>query len=231
MISGWTRFLDQFNLIGAAEAADNPTARLRTAMRLAAQGRLPPPPSWATDAENLGNSAARSQNPDEILQPSDSPAAQQMRAKIVNLALENVNSTNWLQEGENGAFPGGSDKCNLFVHDILALAGDDPGDRNHGWFNSFPPTAAQWADPDFNIPHWTMLGSGETPVQGDVVAQKGNYINASGHVMIIGHDGTVIGTGDRNTLYPGTIEMNPEPVAIVESNMVGGPKMYRRWRP
>ncbi len=232
--SGWSRFLEQFNLIGAAEAAeapDSPTARLRTAMRLAEEGRLPPPPSWTTNAENLGNSVARTRNPDEIPQPSDSLAAQQMRAKIVDLALENVNSMDWSQDGENGAFRAGSDKCNLFVHDVLAAAGADPGEPNRGWLNSFPPTAAQWADPDFNIPHWTMLGPGETPLQGDVVAQKGNYINASGHVMILGPDDTAIGTGDSNEQNPGIIESVPEPPAIVDPKKVGGPKLYRRWRP
>jgi hypothetical protein len=232
--SGWSRFLEQFNLIGAAEAAeapDSPTARLRTAMRLAEEGRLPPPGSWAADAENLGAPVAQTKNPDEISQPADSAAAQRMRARIVSLALENVNSMDWSQEGENGAFPAGTDKCNLFVHDMLAAAGADPGEPNRGWLNVFPPTAAQWADPDFNIPHWTMLGLGETPLQGDVVAQEGNYINASGHVMIIGPNDTVIGTKDTRDSRSGYIEWIPKPQSIVESGREGGPKVYRRWRP
>lgn len=73
-----------------------------------------------------------------------------------------------------------------------------------------------------------MLGSDETPVPGDVVAQQIAFQHASGHVMIIGPDDTVIGTGEDER-----IEHIPEPPVLAqnlrEHGIKFGPKVYRRW--
>ena len=47
------------------------------------------------------------------------------------------------------------------------------------------PTAAQWADPSFKIANWVVLKPGESPEPGDVVAEKINYSDATGHVGIV----------------------------------------------
>nr|WP_262908490.1 RHS repeat-associated core domain-containing protein [Chryseobacterium sp. R2A-55] len=81
-----------------------------------------------------------------------------------------------------------SDKCNKFVYDILKKSGADPGTPNGNIINRMigrgsPPTAGQWADPNYHIPGWEITTS---PKAGDVVAAAHNYSNgATGHVAIM----------------------------------------------
>lgn len=152
---------------------------------------------------------------------------------IVTIAQTHVGSTAWADETTNGNFEPGSNKCNKFVYDVLTAAGASPGEPNHGelqWWNKYPPTAAQWADPNYNIPGWDVLGSGDTPLPGDVVAQQIGYVGrATGHVMIVGADGTVIGTGDSGPGPEGTIEVIPMPARLGPQKLVRGPLVFRRW--
>jgi RHS repeat-associated protein len=154
--------------------------------------------------------------------------AQHTRADIVTTALSYVGSDAWSDDVANGNFPAGSNKCNEFVYDVLTMAGASPGLPN-GWFNSYPPTAAQWADPDYTIPGWRVLSPGETPQAGDVVAQQLRYSDATGHVMIVGQQDDVIGTGQMPSEPHGVIVDKPMPTALGPVPL--GPMIFRRWDP
>jgi hypothetical protein len=137
--------------------------------------------------------------------------------------MSNVGSGAWADDVANGNYPAGSNKCNLFVYDALTAAGASPGTPN-GWINAYPPTAGQWADPNYAIPGWKVLGDGETPEPGDVVAQRIRYSDASGHVMIVGPDNHFIGTGPD-----GTIENIPFRNYLGPPDKVLSPLVFRRW--
>ena len=100
----------------------------------------------------------------------------------------------WDYNKEKDNYDAGTDKCNKFVYDMIKSAGADPGTPNGNilkrvfGFGS-PPTAEQWSDKSYDIPHWRVLKDNETPRAGDVVAEKIHYIVATGHV------GVVVGAG------------------------------------
>ena len=147
--------------------------------------------------------------------------------RIVTIAQSRVGFTGWSNQATNGNYGPGTNKCNEFVYDTLTAAGASPGEPN-GWIHLYPPTAGQWANPSYNIPGWYVLGPGDIPQPGDVVAQQIPYSDASGHVGIVGPDGTFIGTGDSTSGPPGTVEDIPMPVALGPNP--SGPLVYRRWR-
>ncbi len=155
--------------------------------------------------------------------------AQRVRENIANTAEKYINSTAWITNGTRGNFGNPSNKCNLFVYEALTEAGASPGLPN-GRLGGSPPSAGQWADPTYTIPGWRVLASDESPEPGDVVAQQIGYSDATGHVMIVGQNGTVIGTGGQNGPGEGTIENIPMPETLTDrSNLVRGPKVFRRW--
>lgn len=145
------------------------------------------------------------------------------RVNIISTAEKLVDSTAWADQVANGRYGAGTNKCNKFVADVLTKAGASPGMPN-GFWNKYPPTAGQWADPDYVIPGWRIV---KNPQPGDVVAQKIPYSDASGHVMIVGRNGTVIGTGEHGHGPHGTIEHIPMPGALGPNP--GGPMVFRRW--
>ena len=157
-----------------------------------------------------------------------------IRAKIVKNALENVDSIKWSDDIANGNFGPKSNKCNLFVYDILTLAGASPGLPN-GILHKYPPLPKQWADPGYHIPGWIFLSANEKPQPGDIVAQKLNYRDADGHVMIVGpyRNGelTFIGTGNSNQNMPwGTVEIIPAKAHLGHPGVTeGGPVTFRRY--
>jgi hypothetical protein len=109
-----------------------------------------------------------------------------IRQKIVEAAQEHIGSPAWDFKLAKGTYPEGTDKCNLFVYEMLTGAGASPG-TPHGWRHPSSPRAGEWADPNYAIPGWRVLGPDEPPQPGDVVAQPGDFPNgASGHVMIVG---------------------------------------------
>jgi hypothetical protein len=111
--------------------------------------------------------------------------------EIADLAKSKVGSQDWNFDKEKDNFDANTNKCNKFVYDILKQSGASPGTPNGNIVKKLlggqgsPPTAAQWADPNYNIPNWRVLQPGESPEPGDVVAQKINYITATGHVGIV----------------------------------------------
>ncbi len=95
----------------------------------------------------------------------------EVRSNIVSIADNQVGRLDWQDSASRGNFPAPSNKCNLFVYEVLSRAAADPGLPN-GWINDYPPTAGQWADPTYTIPNWRVLPSAEPPLPGDVVAQR-----------------------------------------------------------
>ena len=166
---------------------------------------------------------------------ADSVAALRMRAKIVRTAHQYIFSTDRLQDNPRAYFDAGKDKCNLFVYEILTEAGASPGLPNPGggwWWNNgpYPPLAGQWADPNYTIKNWRMLSTDETPLLGDVAAERIDYrAGGTGHVMIVGEDNTFIGTGSPPG-HEGTIEQIPARTYLGSNpNTPHGPIVYRRW--
>ena len=156
-----------------------------------------------------------------------------MRDNIVKTAEKYIDSQAWTTQGSRGRFGNGSNKCNLFVYEVLTQAGTGPHLPNGtfgGTFLGDPTTAGQWADPAYVIPGWRILAENETPEPGDVVAQQIAYGDASGHVMIVGRKGTVIGTGQQGNGPEGTIEIIPMPEIMTNHpELVRSPKVFRRW--
>jgi hypothetical protein len=153
-----------------------------------------------------------------------------IRQRIVEAAQKQIGSTDWDVNIAKGNFPAKKNKCNLFVHEMLTDAGASPGLPNGHWYwKHYPPGAGQWADPSYVIPGWRVLGPGESPQPGDVAAQPRDYIDATGHVVIVGPNNTFIGVGPRQYQgAPEKIESVPKKDIIVEPP-AKGPLLYRRY--
>jgi hypothetical protein len=151
-----------------------------------------------------------------------------IRQKIIEAAQKQIGSTDWDTDVAKGNFPKGTNKCNLFVHEMLIGAGASPGLPNGHWYswNHYPPAAGQWADPSYAIPGWRVLGPGESPQPGDVAAQPGYYTDATGHVVIVGPNNTFTGVGQSTK--PERIESIPKKDNIVRLP-AKGPLLYRRF--
>ncbi len=151
-----------------------------------------------------------------------------IRSMIAENARSYQGSTDWNYDVENGNFPAGSNKCNLFCYDVLTESGASP-ERPNGnsvrrlFGGGYPPTAEQWADSNYDIPGWEPLSANQTPMAGDVAAQQINYSDATGHVAIV--------TDER--LTTGTSSVPPE--SIKQSNWgfrpsQSGQVIFRRWK-
>ncbi|MFL0121805.1 hypothetical protein V2611_08395 [Tenacibaculum maritimum] len=107
--------------------------------------------------------------------------------KIVKNAKKQDKSKKWSYEAERDNFKSKTNKCNKFVYDILTESGASPGLPNGNPIKKFfgygsPPTASQWADPNYDIPGWDVVSS---PKAGDVVAVSANFSDATDHVGIM----------------------------------------------
>ncbi|WP_158755822.1 RHS repeat-associated core domain-containing protein, partial [Dyella sp. S184] len=80
----------------------------------------------------------------------------------------NPEARGWLRQRTNG-IP--SEKCNKFVWDALK-AGDVPAGRMP---DGRIPSAAEWGDPNVNIPGYYVVPQGEQPQIGDVVS-NGSHV-------------------------------------------------------
>jgi hypothetical protein len=121
----------------------------------------------------------------------DDGASLKIRKDIVDGAEAELSSTEYAVENNNGLFGDPKNKCNLFVSDVLSGADASPGTPN-GRLGLSPPSAGQWADPNYNIDNWKVVSS---PRAGDVVARARHYINATGHVAIMDSKSSSIGAG------------------------------------
>jgi len=120
------------------------------------------------------------------------------RQRIANTADYHIGKTDWNQDVARGDFPEGSNKCNVFCYEVTRQAGADPGTPNVinptaqkylSWFIDpiyGPPFAGQWADPNYQIPGWYVLGPGNIPQRGDVVSfGRPDWTTSTGHVAIV----------------------------------------------
>ncbi|MEO8404594.1 MAG: DUF6443 domain-containing protein [Chitinophagaceae bacterium] len=168
---------------------------------------IDPDGMWAFDA----NGNAHTNDPLEIeafirqlqnsSQGNDDDDKQKQKTKgqeIAELAKSKVGSHEWDADKEKDNFAEGTNKCNKFVYDILKQVGASPGTPNGNPIKKFfggqgsPPTAKQWADPNYAIPNWRVLQPGESPEPGDVVAQQIDYTDATGHVGIVVANGQTV---------------------------------------
>ncbi len=80
-------------------------------------------------------------------------------------------------------FDTNTNKCNLFVFDVIVEARAAPYPKvSKYWLLARPPLAREWADVDLKIPGWEGV---EKPRPGDVVAEAHDYADATGHVSIV----------------------------------------------
>jgi len=168
--------------------------------------------------------------PTSPAQPAPLAQPQQPHDRIASHAMDQIGSEKWSDDAAKGFYKAHSNKCNLFVYDILTGAGASPGYPNGSWLFSYPPTAGQWANPNYPIRGWRVLGPEEAPRAGDVVTQKIDYRDASGHVMIVGPDGHhFIGTGTSAGQPHGTIVHMPPRDNLGPDGASHGPLVFRRF--
>ncbi|HLP35181.1 MAG TPA: hypothetical protein VK133_04310 [Amoebophilaceae bacterium] len=106
---------------------------------------------------------------------------------IAEEAKSNEGSTAWATDtkatqrgNKDKVYHIGKPKCNLFVHDMLYDAGITPPTQG-GWALQ----AKNWASSTYSIPNWEHKGTGVPWEPGDVIAEKRDYIDATGHCGIV----------------------------------------------
>ncbi|SUH24223.1 protein RhsA [Salmonella enterica subsp. enterica] len=105
-----------------------------------------------------------------------------------------------------------TNKCNLFVSDVLKKADVEPPERDRQWlfFGGGPITAGTWADTNKDIPGFDIVSQ---PRPGDVVAISYDYSDATGHVAIVSDSDETIGAGENgshSTDWPWNKERSPQ---------------------
>ena len=115
-------------------------------------------------------------------------------AKNINafkIAVSLIGSTKYAHSVQNGRFKENTNKCNLFVYDVLTRAGFSavPSRKAYGIFD-MPATAESLAEGNF--PNSRIVSIDEARI-GDVMSWKVNYRDATGH--------TTIYTGKVNILW------------------------------
>ena len=95
----------------------------------------------------------------------------------------------WIVHTTKDNFPSGTKKCNKFIYDVLEEAGVTAPKYDYG----FPVVAADWANSSFTIPDWKHMGYGASWERGDIIAERRNYTDATGHCGIAISNSQVIG--------------------------------------
>jgi len=121
---------------------------------------------------------------------------------IVSTAFSHVTSSAWAYAANRPPYPPNTNKCNLFVHEVLMQAGVPiPMQRRYSLskfkYVYHPTLAGQWADPTFKIPGWNVVPNG---VFGDVAAIAFDYSNATGHVAIVSESGSLTIAANATTV-------------------------------
>ena len=135
---------------------------------------------------------------------------QDLPRKILLEALSHRNSTAWAgnrskkslphrtadESSKSVEFPANTNKCNLFVYDVLTAVGINVALIEHGkskyiWGYSkvSPPLAGEWADENRLLKSWSVQRSA---LPGDIGAYAVNYSDASGHVGFVLSQGVCI---------------------------------------
>ena len=113
-----------------------------------------------------------------------------IRNRIAAIARAKVGSTDWEYGASSGPYGPNTNKCNLFAHDVLKMAGAGVPLMNGGVLYNllgigeakYPILARQWADTNFKIRNWTVVTS---PQAGDIAAIAADYSDATGHVGVV----------------------------------------------
>ncbi len=132
--------------------------------------------------------------------------AETRRRQIAETAKSYDGSEDWAQSASKGAHGPGSDKCNLFVYDVLRDVGISAPSR--GWPTSGGPiSAGSWANPLNNIEGWVIV---DNPQPGDIGAstsragiaanKTGVFRGASGHVAVVTGSGLATGTTSTGSI-------------------------------
>lgn len=102
--------------------------------------------------------------------------------KAFKIAVSLIGSTKYAYDTANGDFKVGTNKCNLFVYDVLTKAGySAPVRKVYGFFPRGPATAGSLAKDD--IPNTKLISLNEARI-GDVMSWSINYSDATGHTTI-----------------------------------------------
>lgn len=135
---------------------------------------------------------------------------QDMPRRILMEALSHRGSTQWAGNKSKKSlphptlrqsveFPPNTNKCNLFVYDVLTAIGVNVALIEHGkskylpYFSKVsPPLAGEWANGQRLLNSWKVE---RTPLPGDVGAYAMNYSDASGHVGFVLTKGVCISAG------------------------------------
>jgi len=135
---------------------------------------------------------------------------QDMPRRILMAALSHRGSTQWAGSKSKQSlphptlkqsveFPANTNKCNLFVYDVLTSIGVSVALIEHGkskylpYFSKVsPPLAGEWADAQRLLNSWKAE---RAPLPGDVGAYAVNYSDASGHVGFVLTKGVSISAG------------------------------------
>lgn len=130
--------------------------------------------------------------------------------QILVKALSHRGSTAWSYASSKGSephkthgtvtFENPSNKCNLFVNDVLTQVGISVAWIEHGksrmipfYKRLSPPTAGEWANTALLQNSWS---SSTSPMPGDVAAYTANYSDASGHVGFVVASGVSVSAGE-----------------------------------
>ena len=140
-------------------------------------------------------------HPTPLPAPIQPPTIAEIRARIASIALSYVDSEHWAYGSIRGPYGPNTNKCNLFVQEVLEMAGVKMPYANGGALYNitgigepkYPLLAGDWGDRGYAIPGWSIV---DVPMDGDVVASKSFYFDASGHVGIyhaqaLGQHGTI----------------------------------------
>ncbi|MEQ1742476.1 MAG: SpvB/TcaC N-terminal domain-containing protein [Candidatus Nitrotoga sp.] len=134
------------------------------------------------------------------------------RVEIARKALEHEGSSDWDSSRERGEIKAGADKCNLFLTEMFEAAGVTPPTTG-GRLGRYSTSAAQWANPDFDVPEWRVLGPKEKPQPGDVAVRVnllGDVDERAGHVGIVVDAGKTISVAHGKNVHISEWGFRPE---------------------
>ena len=121
------------------------------------------------------------------------------RDTIARTAEKYIGNMNWAVYKKKGRFPPGTKKCNKFVYDVLQEAGLTAPTYTSGW----PLVAADWANASYRIPGWMHMGYGVSWKRGDIIAERRDYSDATGHCGIAISNSQVVGEQANNVTTEG----------------------------
>ena len=184
--------------------------------------------SSESESSSSESESSSSDSNKDYSQVFDGQNKKDIHENIAKAAENHVGEDDWAYKKARKNFANPSNKCNLFVYEVLQKAGLEMGLPNGNWFlhyirgGSSPLKAGEWGNPDLVIPGWEIVG---TPERGDVAAFKKQYNDASGHVGIYTGEGMGVWASARKIENdPVTNERWHTTEKIIYRRFVGFPK-------